>query len=232
MRADPDREEPAGVVRDAPVVLAGPADELLRRRLALRPPSRPRRPGRAVRPEAIELGAHLVYERFPVERHAVPPAVANPQLLPPGDTFCRLVARVREGRQRCTIWNAELPSPGQRDDDCAHGDLPARPCRGAGTRPRSVRRVLHRGPRPARGRTRGTARLPEGLGRARPPLGDPHRGRARTASSTSRSRPSRSTISRATRTCSSATAATSSGSRPITNEPSATRSASTPRAGT
>ena len=33
--ADPDREEPTGVVRHAPVVLAGPADHLLRRGLAL-----------------------------------------------------------------------------------------------------------------------------------------------------------------------------------------------------
>ena len=58
----------------------------------------------------------------------------------------------------------------------AHGDLPARPRRGASARPRSVRGVLHRGAGPAGGRARRHPRLPQGLGRARPPLGHPHRG--------------------------------------------------------
>ena len=94
-------------------------------------------------------------------------------------------------------WNGYVPHTGtvllsgadrRPNQDDAHGNLPSRSRRSPHPRSRALCRVLHRGAGPARGGSRRQPRVPEGLGRAGPPLGDPHRAPTATASSTSPSR--------------------------------------------
>ena len=70
---EPDREEPAGVVRDAVVVLACPADQFFLGGLTLHDPLDPAcLVERAARRD--QLGTHLVYECLTIERHRRTPS--------------------------------------------------------------------------------------------------------------------------------------------------------------
>ena len=146
------------MVGDAVVVLARPRHELLLGRLALLGALHPVGlvEGAA---GSLQLRSHLVNECLTVKCHA--------------HTLSRVQGTPKYVRSVCQ--NGLLSEPPSPNQDGSHGYLPSRTRRGPNSRSRALCRLLHRSARFAGGGPRRQPRLPEGLGRAGPPLADPHR---------------------------------------------------------
>ena len=124
---DPRRQDPAGVIRDAVVVLPGPGDQVFLGGLALLCALHPigliqRAAG------SLQLVAHLVNEHLTVKCHGTRSHVRERRRN-------QLVPSVR------TVSFRLVPS---RNQDAPHGHLPSRTRRGSNSRSRALCRVLHR----------------------------------------------------------------------------------------
>ena len=187
---DPRRQQAAGVVRDAPVVLAGPADQLLRGGLALHDLLDPDRLVERRGPTPRSSSRRSCTNASP-SNAIVDPLRCRPRRPAAGSV---VLGRAGPGRQghRCTIWNALLP---------------ARPAGGTTMGPwRSTDSVTSRCGFPTSTSVRAyytevlglreverdaRARLPEGVGRAATTTRSSSPRPRATASSTSPSRPRR-----------------------------------------